>query len=49
MQKWSEKSSFDMLLFLGEFEAEFDHCDNAINECLRTFSVSFLFAKRLHF
>ena len=45
MQKWSEKSSFDMLLFLGEFETEFKYCNTAINDCLRIFSVGFCLQK----
>src|SRR6266550_838752 len=40
MEKWSRKSWSNMLVHQGEFEAEFNHCDERISNCLTMFSVS---------
>ena len=37
MQKWFEKSWFEMLVHQGDFEAEFNACDTAIGDCLTIF------------
>jgi len=40
MEKWSQKSWFNMLVNSGKFEAEFNECNEHISNCLRMFSVS---------
>jgi hypothetical protein len=48
MQKWSEKSWYHILVYQGDFEAEFEDCNSAITDCLTIFTVSTLFSKGMH-
>ena len=40
MEKWCRKSWSSMLVHQGEFEVEFDECNELISNCFTIFSVS---------
>ncbi len=40
MQKWSQKTTYYMLVHKGDFEAELADCKTMLSDCFMTFTVS---------
>ena len=47
MQKWSEKTWFQMLVHQGDFDVKFNDCCTEISDCLGLFSVGAIYPGRL--